>query len=143
MASPAVELHPERFCQNGDYQRCSLLLRIGKEPLPKPNETCRLANVLKMSIIEHFPSCGTLHYVVVKTKELTPAQILSVPCPTCGAATEEACELHTGALRTEPHRDRKLSAAEAVETKRGKREQSVRRGGTLLRRQIIPHSLLR
>ncbi len=53
---------------------------------------------------------------VVKTKELTPKQILSVPGTTCGAATGEACELHTGTLRTEPHRDRKLSAAEAVET---------------------------
>ena len=81
-----------------------------------PNETCRLANVLKMSNIEHLSRCGTLHYAVVKTKELTPKQILSVPCTTCGAATGEACELHTGTLRTEPHRDRKLSAAEAVET---------------------------
>jgi len=59
--------------------------------------------------------------VVVKTKELTLKQIFSAPCPTCGASTEEACELHTGALRTEPHRDRNLSAAEAVETKPGKR----------------------
>ena len=74
-----------------------------------------------MSTIEHFPFCGTLHHVVMKTKELTLKQILSVPCPTCGAATEEACELHTGARRTEPHRDRKLSAAEAVETRPGKR----------------------
>ena len=41
--------------------------------------------------------------------------ILSVPCTTCGAAVGEVCELHTGAARTEPHRDRKLSAAEAVE----------------------------
>jgi hypothetical protein len=57
----------------------------------------------------------------VKTKELTPEQILSVPCTTCGAAIGEACELHTGAARTEPHRDRKLSAAEAVETKAAKR----------------------
>jgi hypothetical protein len=80
-----------------------------------------LANVLKMSDIEHLPSCGTVHYVAVKTKDLTKKQVLSVPCPTCGAATEEACELHSGALRTEPHRDRKLSAAEAVETKPGKR----------------------
>src|SRR5271155_4244104 len=39
---------------------------------------------------------------VVKTKELTPKQILSVPCTTCGAATGEAYELHTGTLRTEP-----------------------------------------
>jgi hypothetical protein len=74
-----------------------------------------------MSNIEHFQICGMLHHVVMKTKELTLKQILSVPCPTCGAATEEACELHTGARRTEPHRDRKLSAAEAVETRPGKR----------------------
>ena len=73
-----------------------------------------------MSNIEHFSRLGTLHDVGVKTKELTPKQILSVPCTTCGAAIGEACELHTGAPRTEPHRDRKLSAAEAVETKAGK-----------------------
>jgi hypothetical protein len=53
----------------------------------------------------------------VKIKELSPKQLLSVPCPTCGAAIGEGCELHTGALRTEPHRDRKLSAADAVERK--------------------------
>jgi hypothetical protein len=123
-----------------DVHFCSELVKSRCRNRMKP---AAWLNVLKMSIIEHLLTCGTLHYVVVKTKELTPAQILSVPCPTCGAAPEEACELHTGALRTEPHRDRKLSAAEAVETKRGKREQSVRRGGTLLRRQIIPHSLLR
>jgi hypothetical protein len=80
-----------------------------------------VANVLKMSNIEHFPACGKLHYEGVKTKELTLKQILSVPCPTCGAALDEGCVLHTGARRTEPHRDRKLSAAEAVETKPRKR----------------------
>ena len=57
----------------------------------------------------------------VKSKELTLKQIASVPCPTCGAATEEPCELHTGARRSEPHRDRKLSAAEALEKQSGKR----------------------
>jgi hypothetical protein len=57
----------------------------------------------------------------VKTKELTPKQILAVPCTTCGAAIGEVCELHTGAPRTEPHRDRKLSAADAVEKQTGKR----------------------
>jgi hypothetical protein len=54
--------------------------------------------------------------VVVKTKELTAKQIFSVPCTTCGAAVGEVCELHSGAARTEPHRDRKFSAAEAIET---------------------------
>jgi len=73
--------------------------------------------LLKMSNIEHFSRCGALHHGAVKTKELSRKQMLSVPCPTCGAAPEEGCVLHTGALRTEPHRDRKLSAAEAVDTK--------------------------
>ena len=80
-----------------------------------------MANVLTMGNIEHLSRLGSLHHIAVKTKELTPKQILSVGCPTCGAAAEEACELHTGALRTEPHRDRKLSAAEAVEMKPSKR----------------------
>jgi hypothetical protein len=56
----------------------------------------------------------------MKSKELTPKQILSVRCPTCGAATGEVCELNTGAPRTEPHRDRKLSAADTVEMKLSK-----------------------
>ena len=68
-----------------------------------------------------FSRLGKLYGVRVKTRELIPKQIVSVPCTTCGAAVGEACELHTGAPRTEPHRDRKLSAAEAVETKLGKR----------------------
>jgi len=71
--------------------------------------------MLRMCNIEHTPAPEKLHYVVVKTKELTAKQISSVPCTTCGAAVGEACELHTGAPRTEPHRDRKLSAAETLE----------------------------
>jgi hypothetical protein len=50
----------------------------------------------------------------MKTKELTLKQMNSVRCTTCGAATGEPCELHSGALRFEPHRDRKLSAADAL-----------------------------
>lgn len=61
------------------------------------------------------------HHAVMKTKELTPEQILSVRCLTCGAAPGEVCELNSGAPRTEPHRDRKLSAADAVEMKLSKR----------------------
>jgi hypothetical protein len=70
-----------------------------------------------MCNIEHPSAPETLHYVVVKTRKLSLKQILSVPCTTCGAAVGEACELHTGDPRTEPHRDRKLSAAEAIESK--------------------------
>jgi hypothetical protein len=67
-----------------------------------------------VSSIEHFPAAKRGMMRNVKTKELTLKQILSVFCATCGAAIGEACELHTGALRFEPHRDRKLTAAEAV-----------------------------
>ncbi len=46
----------------------------------------------------------------------------SVPCPSCAVASEERCLLHSGAPRSEPHVDRKLSAAEAIETKRTLRD---------------------
>jgi hypothetical protein len=76
-----------------------------------------LPNGLKLCNIEHFPRLCNVDHVAMKTKELTRKQVLSVACPTCGAAIGKACELHTGALRTEPHRDRRLSAAEAVDAK--------------------------
>jgi hypothetical protein len=38
--------------------------------------------------------------------------ILSVSCPTCGAARGEMCELNTGQPRNGPHRDRRWYAAE-------------------------------
>ncbi len=46
-------------------------------------------------------------------KALTPKKILAIRCPTCGAAPKEKCELSTGQPRTEPHRDRRLIAADA------------------------------
>jgi len=57
----------------------------------------------------------------MKSKDLSLKQTLSVPCPTCGAAIKEPCELHSGALRTEQHRDRKLAATELIEKKIHKR----------------------
>jgi CRP/FNR family cyclic AMP-dependent transcriptional regulator len=53
----------------------------------------------------------------VKKKELSTNQLLSVPCPSCGVAAGQRCVLHLGALRSEPHVDRKLSAVEAMETR--------------------------
>jgi hypothetical protein len=61
----------------------------------------------------------------MKTKELGVKQIHSVRCTTCGAATGESCELHSGALRFEPHRDRRLSAADALETNRVKPQAAI------------------
>jgi hypothetical protein len=73
-----------------------------EESRQEASETCCPANLLQMSNIEHFCTGGTSHYLAMKTKELTAKQILSVPCPTCGAAIAEAFELHSGApSRTE------------------------------------------
>jgi hypothetical protein len=44
------------------------------------------------------------------TKQLSPKPILSVRCPTCGAAPGEKCEINTGQSRNEPHSDRRLIA---------------------------------
>jgi hypothetical protein len=74
----------------------------------------RFAKVFKK---EQSSNRARLYSVGVKSKEPTLKQTLSVPCPTCGAAIKEVCELHTGAPRSEAHRDRKLFAAEAVEAK--------------------------
>ena len=54
--------------------------------------------------------------IKMRKSDLTEKQWFSVPCPTCGVAPGEPCLLHSGGLRTEPHLDRKLSAAEAIET---------------------------
>ena len=99
-----------------DVHFCS---QLAKTRSRTRNDPCRRLNVVRMCNIEHFRGWKKSHDVLVKAKELTPKQILSVPCTTCGAAIGEACELHTGAPRTEPHRDRKLSATEAVEAKAG------------------------
>jgi hypothetical protein len=80
-------------------------------------ETYGLAKCVENEQYGTFSARGTEHPAVMKTKDLTLETdiIRTLPCPTCGAAIEEACELHSGALRTGPHRDRKLSAVEIVE----------------------------
>lgn len=51
-------------------------------------------------------------------KNLTPALLLSVSCPICQVAVGERCVFRSGVPRPEPHLDRRISAADAVETKR-------------------------
>ena len=50
-------------------------------------------------------------------KELTPQQISSVPCPTCGVQPREKCQLNTGQPRNNPHRDRRLFAADQLNSR--------------------------
>ncbi len=58
------------------------------------------------------------HVIGMRMRDLTLKQLTAVPCPTCGVAPGKRCLLHSGAPRSGPHVDRKLSAAEAIETKR-------------------------
>jgi hypothetical protein len=52
---------------------------------------------------------------MMKTRELTPDQMLSLPCPSCGAAINQPCKLKMGPPRFEPHAGRKRAAADAIE----------------------------
>jgi hypothetical protein len=54
----------------------------------------------------------------MKSATLTARQILAVPCKTCGAGRRVPCELFSGGLRTEAHRDRKISAGERIDYER-------------------------
>jgi hypothetical protein len=87
------------------------------------NETVQ--NISHMCNIEHFSARMELHHVPVKTSKLTLSQIFAIPCRTCGAAIGKVCQLYTGGLRNEPHRDRKLSAVEAAEMTFSKRQQQI------------------
>lgn len=51
-------------------------------------------------------------------KDMTAKQLSAVPCPICGVAVGQTCVQYSGALRSDPHVDRRLAAAEAVEVKR-------------------------
>jgi hypothetical protein len=62
------------------------------------------------------------HRIQMRKNDLTAKQLFAVPCPTCGVAAGERCLLYSGAPRTQPHVDRKLSAAEAVEAKKISRD---------------------
>ena len=62
--------------------------------------------------IDHFPSADCRIILTVKAQKPTLKQVQAVRCPTCGAAPGEKCELSTGLPRTEPHRDRRLIAAD-------------------------------
>ena len=58
---------------------------------------------------------GSQYAWSVKMTDLTPQLLLAVPCPTCGVDAGKHCLLHTGELSPDPHIDRKLDAAEAME----------------------------
>lgn len=48
--------------------------------------------------------------IIFPMKKESLRSVRSVPCPMCGAAKGERCELTTGQPRTDPHRDRRVIA---------------------------------
>ena len=62
-----------------------------------------------MFTIDHLVDGGAVHCVAMKVKQ---KEAMAVRCPTCGAKPGEKSELSTGLPRTEPHRDRRLTASE-------------------------------
>ncbi len=74
------------------------------------------------AIFRHYPVyCAQLNIFLcgfaasstdVKAKKPTLKEIQAFSCPTCGVAPGEKCELFTGQPRTQPHRDRRLIAAD-------------------------------
>jgi hypothetical protein len=74
-----------------------------------PESQYRLGSVLRLVKSEHLFCSASIHDVAMK---VTEKETLTVRCPTCGAKRGEKCELATGQPRTEPHRDRRLAAAE-------------------------------
>src|SRR5258705_9780332 len=48
------------------------------------------------------------HSIRMKKSQLTPKQVSSVPCPTCGLAIRKSCVLNSGAPRSTPHVDQSL-----------------------------------
>jgi hypothetical protein len=57
-------------------------------------------------------SCAADALLREKSKKPIPKQVEAVHCPTCGARPGQRCELALGQPRTEPHRDRRLIAAD-------------------------------
>jgi hypothetical protein len=76
------------------------------------------------------------HSLSMRMKDLTPQQLSSVPCPVCGAPVGKRCLLHSGALSADLHIDRKLAAAEAIESERFRRIQSLAKRGAVHRPSI-------
>jgi hypothetical protein len=86
---------------------------------PKANgaelpDTARTGNVPKRTVSRPMLS----HNISMRMVELTPSELCSVRCPTCGVAAGKRCHLHSGSTCIEPHLDRKLCAIEALEQKR-------------------------
>ena len=65
-----------------------------------------------LSKIDRFSPADCRIIMTVKAKKPKLKQLQAIRCPTCGAAPGLKCELSTGQPRNQPHRDRRLIAAD-------------------------------
>jgi len=82
-----------------------------------PDTHHTLGKTIRLVKIDHSRIGIPEHHLSMK-KEPSPQQALAVQCPTCGAKPEEKCELASGQPRTDPHRDRRLIAADREDARR-------------------------
>jgi hypothetical protein len=87
----------------------------------------------KCSELTSFGWCSPGKIFLLKP-QLTSKQILAVPCPTCGVAPDEKCELSTGQPRFEPHQARRLNASDKVDGKSAYARQKERKLQKILAR---------
>jgi hypothetical protein len=83
------------------------LLHFSQNPITRSRESVQIWTVLRY---------GSQYPWSVRMTDVTPQLLLAVPCPTCGVDAGKHCLLHTGEPSPDPHIDRKLDAAEAIET---------------------------
>jgi len=69
--------------------------------------------------IEQFFRIRKPYLFTMRLEDLTPELVVSVPCPTCGAASERPCLLYSGDPHIDSHIERKFYAAETIELRRG------------------------
>ena len=80
-------------------------------PWPSPPDPIHSELIDKLDQIRELRKARDSQYLGMSNR-LAMEQIRAVPCPTCAAESGEKCELNTGQPRTEPHRDRRLIAAD-------------------------------
>jgi hypothetical protein len=84
---------------------------VAKKKTKKQSLKATLAEVTKEMAKPRVAMSARDHSYILRNSK-NPKQVLAVRCPTCGAVLGEGCELTTGQPRTEPHRDRRLIAAD-------------------------------
>jgi len=101
------------------YKR--FMLKYSAEPRgysaqAQTNASTRTLSSTKLCKTAQIQHARLSHACSMKLKDLTAKQLSSISCPTCGVGAGERCIMYSGAERLSPHVERKMAAAEAVET---------------------------